>query len=277
MRRISIILCLILLATGARAASPRLTFERVVPAPLDLGRAEEVVLVRASGEPQAVEVFVDTFLGQVGQSGLLRASDGRRTAGGKGIHLGFDTIACALAEREGEGSARDRHGNRVKRLHQWVDASCTASVAILSHDLKTVSSFRVRGEGTSPRVAEIRPDERRAAIRQAARYAAIAAADQITPRRIRESIELDDSAPAFESGMSFVRTGRLQEARVAWERALAGNGEAAALHFDLAAVCEALGDRTAAEKHYKAARTLAPANDRYEYAMRLFIERSTSP
>ena len=39
----------------------------------------------------------------------------------------------------------------------------------------------------------------------------------ITPRVVRETIEMDDSAPSFDEGMSMIRSERLEDARAIWE------------------------------------------------------------
>jgi tetratricopeptide (TPR) repeat protein len=136
------------------------------------------------------------------------------------------------------------------------------------------SSFYVKGDGTSPRVLELTDEERNVALEQAARYAAVDAAERITPRRVRESILLDDTAPAFDEGFARIDVGEYADARKIWERALAGTPRSPALHFNLAAVCEALGDRKEAELHYVAARQLAPAEGRYVSELRSFLRRT---
>ena len=86
-------------------------------------------------------------------------------------------------------------------------------------------------------------------------------------------IPLEETAPAFDEGMALIDSGRVAEARARWEAALRNEPRNAALHFNLAAVCEALGDRKAAQGHYTAARSLAPKEERYASEMRLFEKR----
>jgi tetratricopeptide (TPR) repeat protein len=261
MRRPLIALFLSILAPILFAASPRITFERVVPAPHDIGDAEEIAVVQAIGDSPKIETFVEIFVHQINRSGMLRARDARGSTGPADVYLDVKAFTCSTTTREGEGSARDIDRNRVRRRHVWADAICTARIDVLSPAMKRLSSFQVKGEGTSPRGDVVGSDEREIALEQAARYAAISAAERITPRRVRESIPLDETAPAFAEAMLLIEAERLADARAMWETTLKKQPRSAALHFNLGALCEALGDRRAAEQHYSAARKLAP--DRY--------------
>ena len=257
MRWRSAVLLQLLLGPSLFAVSPRISYERVHPAAHDLGRARDLAIVHVVGDSDATDAFVEHFLDQVNHSGFLQARDARDATGPADAYLAVRTFSCETFNREGEGSVRDPDGKRVKRKQVWVDAVCTTRIDVMGRDMKRLSSFYGRGEGTSPHVSEASEDERVLALRQAARYAAIDAAERITPRRVREHIPLDDEAPAFEEGMSLIDSGLLREARVTWENALRQHPRNAGLHFNLAAVCEALGDAKAAEKHKKAARELA--------------------
>ena len=256
MRRFPAVLFLLLVAPVLLASSARISFERVLAAEHDVGRARDLALVHAVGNSDAVDTFVENFVDQVNHTGFLRARDARDSTGPADAYLAVQTFSCETFNREGEGSARDHDGNRVKRKHVWVDAVCAARIDVLGPDRKRLSSFFGRGEGTSSRVERLTDDERHGAVRQAARYAAIDAAERITPRRVREHIPLDESAPAFEEGMVLIEAGRIAEARAHWESELRRNPRSAALHVNLAAVCEALGDAAAAKKHLHAARAL---------------------
>lgn len=269
MRRMAILLYCTL-ASSAFAVSPRVTFTRTLPAPYSLGAAEEVAIVRAAADPRHAEMFIDVFLGELNRSGFLRGTDARHRPPEKGSRLALDSLACREYLREGEGGIRDAAGARVRQRQEWIEASCTARIDVLS---SPSGSFTVRGAATSPRVVSVTPDEREAAVLRAVHYAARHAAEQITPRRIRESIALDESSPGFEEGLALIEADRLGEARELWERRMRANPRSAPLHFNLAALCEALGDRPAAENHYAAARQLDPAEPRYSLEMRLFKER----
>ena len=135
----------------------------------------------------------------------------------------------------------------------------------------------MRGEGTSPRsVNELTADERGIAIEQAARYAAISASEAITPRRVRESIELDDTAPSFGEALAMIHADRLGDARAILETALRQHPSSAALHFELAAVCEAMGALQAARDHFGEALRTSPKSHQYRSELDLFKRRNTT-
>ena len=255
------------------AASPRISFERVLPAPHDLGEAKDLAIVHAIGDTHSIEAFVAKLVDQVNHSGSLQMRDARSSTGPADAYLAIKTFTCETTVHEGEGSTRDIEGNRIKRRQMWADSICTARIDVMSSEMKRLSTFYGKGEGTSPRVEEVTDEEREIAVLQATRYAAIDAAERITPRRVREIVLLDDTAPDFDAGMALIEAGRLAEARTSWERALRREPRSAALHYNLAALCEALGDRKAADAHYVAAHQLVPKDDRYANELRLFQRR----
>jgi len=248
-----------------------------------LGQAEDLVITYAIGGNDKIATFIDVFMDQTNREGTLRVVDPttlehstershrwrrppkyveRRYRAD--AYLRIDAFSCQATERSGQGSSYDVDGNRVHRTQRWMDAVCLAHIDAFSKDRKRkLAEFTVHGEGTSPRVARVTGEERDVAIDQAARYAAISAAEQITPRRVRESIDLAADAPAFNEGMSFIESEQLNEARRVWESALRSNPKSAALQFNLGAVCEALGDLAAANEHYAEAERLMPKDSRY--------------
>jgi tetratricopeptide (TPR) repeat protein len=271
--RTTVVLLHLFIAPLLSAASPRIAFDRTVPARHDLGNVKDIAIVQAIGDTMKIDDFVELFVDQVNDSGFLSVRDARRTTGPASLHLAIKTFTCETATREGEGSTRDFEGKRVRRRVQFVDAVCIARIDVLSREMRRISTFYGRGDGTSPRAESVTDEEREIALQQATRYAAIDAAERITPRRVREVILLDDSGPAFDEGMVLIDSGRVAQARVVWERALRIDPRSAALHYNLAAVCEALGDRKAAQQHYVTARQLAPKEERYTTAMRSFERR----
>ena len=273
MRWHAVLLLQVVLAPLLAAGSPRIAFERVLPASHSLGSARELAVIHAASESRTGDIFVEHFVDQVNHGGLLRARDAREGTGSADAYLSVQTLQCETFNREGEGSARDYEGNRVKRKQVWIDAVCAARIDVLGRDRSRLSMFFGKGEGTSPRVDTITEEEKAIALRQAARYAAIDAAARITPRRVREYVLLDESGPAFEEAMVLIESGRLADARSTWEAEMRRNPRSAPLHFNLAAVCEALGDRAAAKSHYVAATQLAPKEERYKHEMRLFARR----
>ncbi len=247
---------------------------RVVPAAQSLGKAESVAVVQAIGDHPSIETFLGFFVAEMNNSGFLHGRDARQTTGPADVYLSVKTYRCDPSMRTGEGGTRDVDGNRVRRMQAWIDVICTARIDVLSNTMKYQSTFYAKGEGTSPRAETLTEAEREIAYQQAARYAAIDAAERITPRRVRESIALDETAPAFAEGYAMVAADRLAEARKIWERAMTAQPRSAPLRYNLAAVCEALGDRRAAATHYAAARSIAPAEPRYANELKLFSKRS---
>jgi tetratricopeptide (TPR) repeat protein len=273
MRRTIAVLLHLAIAPLLFAVSPRIAFERVLPAPHDLGDAEEIAIANANGNEAHLDFFVESFIDHVNRSDLLRMRDARASTGPADVYADVKFFRCDSAVRETEGSVRDIDGNRVKRIVFFVEAVCSARIDILTRFLKPQSMFFAKGEGRSPRVETVTDEERHHALADAARLAAKDAADRITPRRVRESILLDPTAPAFEEGYSRIAADRFGQARAIWETELRRQPRSAALRFNLGALCEALGDRRAAEQHYNAARQMAPNEPRYASELKLFARR----
>ncbi|HEV8660976.1 MAG TPA: tetratricopeptide repeat protein [Thermoanaerobaculia bacterium] len=284
--------CAVVLLTASTAFAARLTFGRTIPARQNLAGAEDLVITYAISDTDKISTFLDVFLDQTNRSGTLRVLDAteektparkrrlRRQVKEIPQHyrveatLRINSFTCQTVEKSGQGSSFDVDGNRVRRKQLWIDAICESHIDALSKSSKKLAEFSVRGEGTSPRVEELTDEERDIALEQAARYAAIAAAEEITPRRIRESIVLADDAPEFDEGMAMIDAERLDGARRIWESALARHSNSAELHFNLAAVYEALGQLTTADLHYDAAKRLAPKDARFRYEHDMFRRRN---
>ena len=264
------------LCVPVMAAPARLTFERTIPPPLNLGGARDLAVVYAIGDSDRIGMFLDTFIDQTNRAGLLKVIDG--TAPGPDtaeVFIRITSFTCRTADRSAEGSTYNYEGRRVKRRHRFVDAVCEAKLELLNG--KTVAkmgTFRVSGEGTSPRVDRLTGDEGNVALDQAARYTAISAAEQITPRRVRETITLIEDAPRFNEGMALIDRGRPQEARKIWESEMQRDSKSTALRFNLAAVCEAAGDVPAAAQHYADLRKLAPDEKRFRAEFEMFRRRN---
>jgi len=287
--RLFIALAAALVCVSVRAA--RITFERVMPAPHDLRGAQDLAVVSAIGDNDRITTFLDVFIDQTNRSETLRVHDAtslgvlsneaarrrlRRRFGAQ-LYLRVTAFTCQTERKSGEGSSPDYEGKRVRRKQHWIDSVCGAHIDILDPDsLRVLSSFNTRGEGTSPRVIELSGEELYTANDQAARYAAVAAAEEITPRRVRETITLDDAAPSFSDAVSMIEADRLQVARRIWDGAALRQPGSAPLHFNLGAVCEALGDIPAAQEHYQEAVRLAPTETRYRTELEIFRRRYRS-
>lgn len=254
----------LLVAPAVQAASPRIVFERIIPPSQDLGNARDIAIVNATTDELLIEEFVDELIHHANRGGALFLRDARDTTGPAEAHLDIRMFRCESAVRESE---------RAKQRVFQFDAVCSAKIDVLSRFLKPMGTFFAKGEGTSPRMEALTDQERDNALRNAARYAAIDAAERITPRRVRESIALDESAPAFAEAMAMIDAQRFAEARAIWQKAMQTSARSAALRFNLGALSEAMGDRRAAEVHYNAARQLAPGEPRYTSELKLFTRR----
>jgi tetratricopeptide (TPR) repeat protein len=289
-RKVLVAAAVLLNAASLFAGAPRVAFLRTIPATYDLA-AEQLAVIYAIGDTERVNDFVAELTGAIERSGAYRVENASennhhiitdeaallalRREHPADAYLGVTAFTCRATERSAEGSERDAAGERVKRLHHWVDVTCDGRVHVMDAAGKRLFSYTVRGEGTSPRSVALTSDERAIAYAQAAHYAGVAAAQSITPRRVRESIELDDSAPAFDEGWALINGDRLDEARAAWEAALQRNRDSAALRFNLAAVCEAAGDVKAATGYYESAVKLS-ADKRYAREFDLFRKRNAN-
>jgi tetratricopeptide (TPR) repeat protein len=285
--------CALILLAATPASAGRLTFERIVPARHDLGGAQNLLITFAIADNDKISTFLDVFIEQTNRGDTLRVVDVTRIEHSPershrwrrapkyieqrspaDAFLRIESFTCQTTSRSGEGGTYDVDGNRVRKTQRWVDAVCQAHIdAISKRSGKKIAEVTTRGEGTSPRADVVTDGERDIAMDQAARYSAVAAAEEITPRRVRETITLVEDAPRFEEAMAMIDADRFAEARRVWERAVPANPNSASLHFDLAAVCEALGDLTAAEHNYMAAQSMAPKDRRYRDGYEAFRRR----
>jgi tetratricopeptide (TPR) repeat protein len=258
----------------------------------DLGPAERLAVIYAMGDSKKIEVFLDRFIDLVSRAGSLHISNNVennhhlvmddislhavRRQHPADVYLGINRFTCTGDEKSAEGSEYLESGDRVRRMHHWIDAICSARIDVLSTDGKKLFSYTARGEGTSPRSASLSEDERDVAYDQAARYAAVSAAEAITPRTVRESIELDENAPSFDDGFAMVTSERFEDARAIWQAAAARHRDSAPLYFNLAAVSEAIGDLPAAREYYEKAARLSPKERHYATELNLFRRRNAS-
>jgi tetratricopeptide (TPR) repeat protein len=292
MLRLIVCASLLLSAPAGAFAASRLNFERTIPARQDLGGIDDLAITYVIADNDRVATFVDVFLDLTNRSGLLRVHDETsvdqptiRKGKGKAMRrieqripadafLRITAFTCTASAKSGEGSSYDVDGKRVKRVRRWYDGMCIAHIdAISKATKKKIREIVTGGEGTSPRVEELTQEDRDIALDQAARFAAVKAAEEITPRKVRESIALVENAPAFEDGMVHVDADRFEEARKVWESALVANPRSAGLELNLAAVCEAMGDIKTAERHYEAAHRFAPDDARYRFERDSFRHR----
>jgi hypothetical protein len=290
-RRITAAITISLACALSAAGAPRVSFVRTIPAPHELP-GERVALIYAMGDNDVVRTFVDVFVERANRDRAMQIEDatdrGNHVVGDHpdaqivrrvrrehpaDVYLGVNRFTCESAEHSGDVSAYNVDGERIKRHQVWIDMLCRARIDVLDAMLGRLTAFDVKGEGTSQRVAQLTSEDRKIAAQQAARFAAISAAELVTPRRVRESIELDETAPGFTESIPLLEADRLSELRTRWEASLRDNQSSAALHYDLAAVCEALGDVGSARAQYEAAQRLAPTHQLYRAVFSLFRRR----
>ena len=280
------------IVSAALGSPVRLTFTRKVPPQHDLSWADRAAIVYAIGDNDKIGSFIDHFIEYAGRGALrvdnavennqhLGSFDARAFATIRRDHpadayIGVSLFSCAGAEKIGDVGETDYSGERVHRRMQWLDAVCTARIDVRKPDGKRMLAFMTHGEGTSPRAKSLTEDERSIAFEQAARFAALNAAESITPRFQRESIELDETAPAFDEAVASIDADRLGDVRAIWEAALSRHHDSAALNFNLGAVAEALGDVRAAEQYFRTASRLAPNDFRYRAELNLLLRRNST-
>jgi tetratricopeptide (TPR) repeat protein len=280
--------------SASASAAPRVAYVRTI-APLHSLGGDDVVIIYALGDTPKLDTFLDTFLDRTNRSEELRiaaqvgyikrmrgempdplAIQRIRREHPAEVYLGINHFDCTTTERGAEGSEHTMAGERIKKHHVWADAVCKGRVDVIDPATARLRfSFEVRGEGTSPRVTDVTAEERNIAAEQAAHFAAVQAAEMVTPRRIRESIELDARAPELERAMLLIDAGRLAAARSLWKRQLERAPDSAPLHYNIAAVSEAMGESDAAREHYSAAVRLAPKERWYLLEARRFERRSS--
>jgi len=283
---------LLLCASAAFASPPRITFLRTMAPAHDLAPAESLAVIYAIGDSNKIESFLEHFVDLVSRAGILRIVNAVennhhmlvddlslrtvRREHPADAYLGINRFTCVGDEKSAEGSEHLDSGDRVKRMHHWIDAQCSARIDVLSADGKKLFSYTARGEGTSPRSVSLTPDERDVAYEQAARFAAVSAAEGITPRTVRETIELDENAPSFDDGFAMISSERFEDARAIWQAAAIRHRDSAPLYFNLGAVSEAMGDLRAARDCFERAASLSPKERRYATELRLFHRRNVA-
>ena len=268
------------------SCGPGVTLTRAVPAPYNLGSIRTIALVDARGEDDLVDRFVETLLREERSRGFyevldarslgLRVSDvarDRRRADDllgrvvADVYFEVRLWSCSVHERSKAYKEKQKDGTEVAKTKWWYEAECAASVEMVSRGGRELASFEVTGTHESVKGEKTSSWQRESCLSSAVDEAAHLAVAQFTPRRVEESIGLEKDAPLAKEGIALVEEGRTAEARTLWEGALAANGGNAGLHYNLGAVCEALGDVDAARKEYREAIRLAPGKEEYRAAL----------
>jgi hypothetical protein len=281
-----------LIPGGACADSPtRLTFWRRLPAAHDLSEADRIAVVYALGDSEQLRTFVDVFVEQSRRSEDFDDVEdlsvteqhlyGPNTAGSvfrhlrheypADVYLGFNRFTCVQTDKSAAGFERDVDGQKSPATKRWVETRCAVLVDVIDgRSGKRRDSFRITGDGSSPPMDTLSPETHERSAQNAARHTALNAAESMAPGKVRETIDLDDSAPDFDHAALLISAGELARARRFLESRLAGHADSAALAFDLGALCEALDDLPAARRYYDTAERLAPANAQFRTQIRSF-------
>lgn len=96
------------------------------------------------------------------------------------------------------------------------------------------------------------------ALARASHQLALAFLRTLQPQRVSAKVELDDSDPAAEVGVSLCKDGQFEAAYQAFSDGVTQHPESAALLYDLAVLAEARGDYDLAESMLSKATGLAP-------------------
>jgi len=212
----------------------------------------------------------------------LAAKSEAMTAGLVGVGAdawgGIRLLGCAATERS-QQVTRGGGVSAVTVTEYWWEGSCPAELTVADADGKTLTTLEVEGRFESTR------SERREGqgVQEQVYWAAVDDAakrliDAVNRKRLRQPVPFDTAAPLATEGLAEIDAGRLPAARTLWEGALAANPSAAGLRFNLAAVCEALGDLPAAKAGYEEALRLLPGDAKSTKALaRLAAAASPAP
>src|SRR5881409_2957679 len=135
------------LLNAASLFAARVTFVRLLPATYDLAPAERLTFIYAIGDSEQVNDFVADFIDATGRAGAYRIENAvennhhlvadetalqlLRREHPADAYLGVTAFTCRGTDRSAEGSERDSTGERVKRMHHWVDVVCEARVHVM--------------------------------------------------------------------------------------------------------------------------------------------------
>ena len=271
--------------------APKVTFTRRVPAPHNLGPLTRLGLVELSGEN--AHTFSHNFKQAVAADGVFEMTDATsersslsklvrndkpakefRKAYPADVYLGVNISRCFTYPVSRVHREKQKDKSYVTKTYYRVTSSCNAVVRLIDgRDGRELTSYPVSSNRKSAESLQIYGYE--AATVEAAALRALVndVRAGFTPRSEEESIVLDKNAPKFKVAMQQIKNRKIENARKLWEDTLAAGEESAALHYNLAAVCEALGDATSAREHYNDATKLDSASKQYREELSRFEAR----
>lgn len=271
---------------------PKVKFAHVTPAPYHMpGVAKIVVAQYSTWDPLGSESMMQSVIWRAkeqqievidGTDQRVRFADLRsggdagekfRNAKPADAYMSIDVRNCD-SRINSEIVTKKKKGGDEKVTEYWGVATCSADFRIIDGaDGRELAAFSVVGDGTSTRSETRASYLESTALSYAISEAANEAVAKFAPRHHQVSIGLEKSAPAFKEGFERVKRNQLEEARKIWEAALDANAGSAPLHFNLAAVDEALGDHEAAGERFRKAAELS-AEKKYQRGLRDFEERT---
>ena len=285
-RRRSTAAAVLLLALSA--CGPSVTVRRLEPAPYNLGPVRELVLAAVDGPgDRETRMVRDRFVERVDQQGVFHledaapsrpdifdfferlfskekskpaqeASDFRKSHPAE-IYVRLRVTSVHSYKR----SSSDKKKDGSVKWHHWADGTASFQVTLVDgKDGTSRARFMSEGRASSPIYDDWRDDLRDMAEREAVTHAVDDALAQFTPRRVSESLSLDDKAPRAKEGIELIKKDKLNDARLLWEKARSESGESAGLAYNLGCVSEALGDTKAAAEWYADAIRLDPSSER---------------
>lgn len=278
-------------ASGWNPFAPKVTFTRRVPAPHNLGPLTRIALIELSGENALI--FSHNFKQAVAADGVFELTDATsergslskltrddkpakefRKAHPADVYIGVNISRCSTHPASRIHREKQKDKSYVTKTYYWVTSSCNAIVRLIDgRDGRELTSFPVTSTRKSGESLQIYGYAAATVEAEALRSLVNDVRSGFTPRSEEESIVLDKKSPKFKDAMQQIKNRKIENARQLWEDTLAAGEESAALHYNLAAVCEALGDATAAREHYTEASKLDSASKLYREELGRFETR----
>lgn len=260
------------------ACAPSLRVTRLKPSRVNLGATRSVAVLQVNGEPRAasqtiVELQRNVVDGRYYQ--LINAINRGillPVGGGNYVDVGYvrsqlqaDVYLVASVLRsefveERRTSTRTENGRSIDvvKLHPKGYARVNFQVVMADGRVVVFRDYVGEHEGAGyerqSRVS-VRANDY---IDEAIRRAVAAFVADITPRRVVEYIELDDSEPALKPGIKLAQDGNLAAAESSWMQVLARQPRSAGATYNLGVLLETRGEFDEADAAYRKAIELSP-------------------
>lgn len=280
-----------LVNAGWNPFAPKVTFTRRIPAQNNLGPLQKLTMVETRGEDSAE--FLRHFKNRVSADGVFTLTDAttagvplsRLTGDDKAtkafrkdhpadVYMGVNLGGCSSNLQSAAREEKQKDKSKVTKTYYWYTANCTATARLINgKDGRELASYSATGDAKSAESQKMYGFEATGTKGSALQELVGRVSAQFTPRQDKESVVLDKKAPQFKPAMERIKASQIAEARRIWEEALPSDSRSGPLHFNLAAVSEALGDADAARKYYTDAMNLSPAEKRYSLELAQFEQR----